>query len=369
MINYILLFAILYHYFFFPIIIFIISIFFRQKHSKEEQKKFVSIIITVFNEEKNIQLFFENIKKTKYDNELLEIIIYDDNSSDDTVKIINDNKQYFNIELIEGKERKGKTYGQNQAVRFSKGDILIFTDAGVCFEENTIQEMVNSFSNEKIGCVAGEFNYKSEDNKNLEGFYVKYENKIKKMESNLGLLIGAFGPLYGVRKENYIELPDYYVSDLMQPLEIIKSGYDVILSASSKAYKILNRPQNQEYLRKRRIVTRSMNSIRNYFSFNLLIKKPLFSFLLFSHKILRWIIPILAMILFFTSLLSNRALFILQIMFYLIGAIGFLNEKYKLKLPFVNIIFYFILTNYGVLTAFIDLLFGKTYTFWQSGKK
>ena len=77
------------------IIFFFIGLFiYREKRISE--KKFVSVVIPTLNEENNIKNIISDLKKQSYPTNLFEIIIIDDNSKDNTVKIIRSYQQDMN---------------------------------------------------------------------------------------------------------------------------------------------------------------------------------------------------------------------------------------------------------------------------------
>jgi len=332
----------------------------------------VSVIFTAYNEEKYIEARLNNLLKMDYPFDKYEIIVYSDASDDNTNNIIeNYEKKFSNIKKLISNERRGKTFGQNESFKLSTGEIIIFTDTKALFEVNTIKNLVKAFfKDNNVACVAGKFNYKSEDNVNMEGLYVKYENKIKEMESRCGLLIGAFGPIYAIRRENYRKLDVDDVSDFITPLDVIVQGKYSILEPSAIGFTFLNRHQNMEFFRKRRIVARSVDSTKRHFLEYLKTKNMLFLFLLFSHKILRWCVPFLAILIFTLSLLTlDIILLFLQCGFYGMVLLGFMvNIILNKKIKVLNVFYHFFITNLGVFLGVMDSFFGKKYSFWDPGK-
>lgn len=126
----------------------------------------VSIIVACRNEENNIKICIENLTNQQYPQELYEIILVDDSSSDNTLAIIKQaaakNNRIRHIELFKLK-LLGKKNALNEAIKTAKGELIITTDADcfmgemwlneiVCFYEKTGAKMIVSpvmFSNEK----------------------------------------------------------------------------------------------------------------------------------------------------------------------------------------------------------------------------
>src|SRR5438309_849370 len=114
-----------------------IAILFLRKKAIPALKKFtptmpVSIIIAARNEEQNIVKCLQSISTQEFSKELLQIIVVDDNSSDDTgplaKKFLEENfNQYILISL--SKDEKGKKMAIQKGIEQSTGSIIITRDA------------------------------------------------------------------------------------------------------------------------------------------------------------------------------------------------------------------------------------------------
>jgi len=108
----------------------------------------LSIILPVYNEEQNIGngtigkvLSF---LKNKYD---YELVIVDDGSSDNTVRLIKEEYGSNNkIRLIE-KNHEGKAYSIIRGIKESKGDIIFFTDFDLATPIQELDKLVKEVKN------------------------------------------------------------------------------------------------------------------------------------------------------------------------------------------------------------------------------
>lgn len=102
----------------------------------------ISVVIPVFNEEKNIRDTLNSI----YNNSMLpfEIIVADGGSSDLTVDIIRN--EYQNVIILNNK-KKTAAAGRNLGIKKAKGNIVAFTDGDCLVDKNWI-ESINSFFEE-----------------------------------------------------------------------------------------------------------------------------------------------------------------------------------------------------------------------------
>jgi len=283
------------------------------KNSKNYFPK-VSLIISTYNEEKVIAEKLENCFELDYND--IEIIVADDGSIDKTVEVVKNVKDVILLPL----SHRGKTAIQNEAVKEANGEIIVFSDANSMYEESAIKQLIQWFNDSRVGVVCGELTYKTNTSK--EYSYWSYEKFLKTLESKQGKLIGANGSIYAVRKSCYIDLDETAISDFTEPLQIYSTGYDVIYEP--KAVALEDEPIST-FQRKRRIILRSLNSLKfNKSLFNLRYKRNLFWGLLL-HKVLRWNLPVILFAILITNalLITTSKLFIVifvaQTIFYGLG--------------------------------------------------
>lgn len=110
----------------------------------------LSVIIPCFNEEEYIGRTIDSVKAQRYHGEY-EIIVVDNDSTDDTVRIIMDK----GISLVRAK-RRGPAPVKNEGIKKAKGDIIVFIDGDCIAAKDWLSKMVSGFEDPGIGCVAGE---------------------------------------------------------------------------------------------------------------------------------------------------------------------------------------------------------------------
>ncbi|MCD8072823.1 MAG: glycosyltransferase family 2 protein [Alistipes sp.] len=113
----------------------------------------VSVLIPARNEEENLVTLFSNFEHWR--NEICEVIVYDDQSSDDTYRIV---RRYSTadpkIRVIKGCDVPADWYGKNYAcARLSSeasGRFLLFVDADVRLEKGSIAKAVYFMDNNSL---------------------------------------------------------------------------------------------------------------------------------------------------------------------------------------------------------------------------
>lgn len=186
----------------------------------------ISMIIPAYNEARDIGKKIENTLSLDYPKDKMEVLVGCDGSTDETKEIVEKYAEQ-GVQLIDFNTNQGKTAVQNDLVKISKGEILVFTDAASFLHPNALKALVRNFADERVGCVGGrmEFvNTSSNITTQSQGIYWRYESKMRELESNLGRLIGVDGPLYAIRRDCYVPLRNHIISDLITPLLVIAQG-------------------------------------------------------------------------------------------------------------------------------------------------
>lgn len=366
-------------YLIYPFSLWIFSII-RSK-SKIDKTNFlpsVSILISVYNEDKVIAYRIENIKNLQYDFGKLELIIGSDCSSDKTNEIIQQkSEKYCWIKPKIFTVRRGKANVLNDLVDIAENQILVFTDANTRFEKDALLKLVSDFSDVKVGGVCGRLELEEPkdnfDKINKEKLYWQYETHLKKMEGRLGILIAANGGIYAIRRELFTKFPAHeaITDDLYQTFAVLNQGYEFLYQYDSVAKEEVSKEFISEFRRKVRFAATNFQTLK-FFKSLLFQNKLLISYSLWSHKIIRWFVPLMLMLLLATNfLLINYSLFfritfIIQASFYGFAFFGYLLNLVKVNIPFFNVIYYYVLTNFALLIGLFKFLLKKHAYIWDS---
>ncbi len=358
----------------YPVLITVLSWFSKKTITKKEITPRVTLIIAAYNEEKNIESKIKNSILLDYPKDELEIIVVSDGSNDETNNIIT-RYQIQGIKPLIIRERVGKTEAQNIAAGEARGEILLFSDATTIFELDVVRKIVRNFADPSIGCVTGKVQFSEVLSANIAGglnIYAKYQRFIRQKQ-NYSSLIVATGCIYAIRKELFEPIEKGLVNDLVIPLKILEKGFKV--AYEPEALVLVNRPMGfrDEFKRRTRIVLQgiraiwSMRRLLNPFRYN-------FALSIISYRVLRWVLPILLIVLFAANLPLIKVpiyhfIFLFQIIFYCFAAVGFLLESIGCKSKFFNAPFLFCLMNAAALTAVWKLLKGEKGITWEPMRK
>ena len=142
-----------------------ILIYFLPKRKQKKTKYFpkLSIILPAHNEEDVIEETIKSIVHANYPNEK-EIILVNDGSTDDTKKIVKKITKEFSQVRLFNLKHQGKAASLNFGAKNAKFNILVLLDADSILGKNSLKELVQPLSNEKVAAVSGVIRAKSSKN-------------------------------------------------------------------------------------------------------------------------------------------------------------------------------------------------------------
>ena len=121
--------------------------------------KKLSILIPVYNEENTILKILQRIKECKINDCDFEIIVVNDGSTDNTLKIIKENSNLFNHLLTFDKNR-GKGFAVREGLKITTGDYIIFQDADLEYDPKDFIKFTNLINKFPVDVIIGSrFNY------------------------------------------------------------------------------------------------------------------------------------------------------------------------------------------------------------------
>jgi cellulose synthase/poly-beta-1,6-N-acetylglucosamine synthase-like glycosyltransferase len=327
-----------------------------------------SLIIPAYNEEAHLRQKIRNLREVDYPAEKLEVLIVSDGSSDRTVDILKAVPDP-GIEKIFLPVRKGKSNALNEAVSRSRNDILIFSDASTLFAPDAAKNLVRHFSDPRVGAVCGALQFQgSEESRQTEGVYWKYESMLRLMETRLGATLTASGAIYALRRECYPKLSaDTLIEDFVIPMNARRLGYRVLYDPEAVATEFSASTVGGEFTRRVRLAAGSFKALGQLIR----TRQSAFTFWAFlSHKFLRWVVPFLLIAAFLSNIFlvessPYRLLLGSQVIFYVWAAVGFMLRRRPGRIPFARMGYFVVAMNLAYLLGFIRYVSGRGEATWQ----
>jgi len=287
----------------------------------------VSLVIAAYREEKVIAERLQNALAMDYPADKVEILIGVDGDLDSTGTIVAsfDDPR---VRLLQYPERRGKASVLNDSIPQANGDIVLLSDANTFWDTDAIKQLVRHFGDERVGGVCGRLILTDgETGKNVDGYYWRYENWVKNKEGEIGALLGANGAIYAIRKALYEPIPPHtIVDDFLIGMRIHRSRKKFLYDKTAVAREETAPSIHDEFRRRTRIGAGNFQSLC-WLSRLLLPDFGTVSWAFWSHKVLRWLCPLLMVVAFATSaVLADqpvyRGLMIAQGLFYAAAIVG-----------------------------------------------
>lgn len=114
----------------------------------------VSVVVACRNEEKTLPLLLEALSHQDYHSDLFEVIIVDDNSSDNTSGIISEFRHIKKLKLVKN-EGTGKKMAVRSGLKASGGELILTTDADCLMGSEWISSMVSFYEENKADMIIG----------------------------------------------------------------------------------------------------------------------------------------------------------------------------------------------------------------------
>lgn len=372
-------FIIIYTYFLFPALLGLFAHFFSVKTERKQEHGVpdLSIIVVVRNGESYITDKIMNCLSLDHPNEHLFLHILSDGSTDRTTELVKPFLDADNIKLHHFDEHIGKNAAINSILHKCSGDILLLTDVSAMVEPDAVKKLWTWFADENVGGVCGTkvFHQSNSNLNESQKAYLSYEDFLRMCESRLSSIASNEGFLYAVRRELMHPIPPGVTDDLFTAMSIVQQHRRFLYDPQVRAVLPLRaKTPGDELRRRRRIVC---CSLRGIFKMRVLLnpfKYPVYSWILFSHKFLRRIMPFFLLAVFAINILLMPRNFIFfatgicQIFGYLLFAAMSLFDKHFTPARMGRAVrgwHYFCLGNVGTFLGLVDLLKGKKYTRWE----
>lgn len=358
------------------LILFLSKIFGKQIKSDGSYKPDISIIIAAHNEEDFIKDAIDSIYNSNYDSAKISVFVGSDGSTDKTVEILNELKEKYSSIYIYEFDRAGKNNVLNNLVPKTNTELVFFLDADLRLQSDSLDRSIELMADSDVGAVLSSLRIIDDtdaDNTGSSGetIYQKYESMIRKNESAIKSTVNNLGTLYGIKRDVYSPLPnDLICDDFYNLLHTVISQKRVVFNNDSQVNEVRKKSLSGELTRRVRLVGGGLATLWTCKK----ILNPKYgwpSFFIFSHKLLRWMSPLILIIMLAGTILLDvnsllwKPFMIGQGALYLLALIGWIGEKIKINIKILRIPLFFVSMNYGFLMGIIQFLSGKQNARWE----
>ena len=340
----------------------------------------MTLMICAYNEEDVVAEKMLNTRALDYPKDKLRIMWVTDGSNDRTNELL---AAYPEVDVVFSPERRGKTAALKHGLRELQTRYVAFTDANTMINPEALREIARLFMDPAIGCVSGEKRVAARKEGEMaaegEGLYWKYESTLKRWDSELYSAMGAAGELYAIDPALARDVPDEaLLDDFMMSMYIVDEGRRIAYTPDAYAREYGSANIYEESKRKRRIAAGGLQSIWWLRRMLNPFRQPLVAFQFISHRVLRWSITPVAMILLLLAnialVLSGAGLFyqvilVLQVLFYLMALCGWLQSRVGRKNKLLYTAYYFMFMNFNVFRGMAYLKSHSKSGTWEKAKR
>lgn len=355
----------------------------KKLKSSIEYEPEVTLFIAAYNEKDFVDAKINNSRELDYPSAKLHQVWVTDGSDDGTPELL---KNYADVEVHHLPQRSGKIGAMNRGMKLVTTPVVVFCDANTMLGKESIRRIVNLFSDPKVGCVSGEKRIFGKDKDAAagagEGLYWKYESMLKKWDAELYSVVGAAGELFAIRTELFQEVEkDTLLDDFIISLRVAQKGFTIQYDPEAYAIETASANVKEELKRKVRISAGGIQSVIRLSSLLNIFKYGTLSFQYISHRVLRWTLAPLSLLLMIPAGLILAIdeglfdlgfyciLFGLQILFYSAALLGWYLENRSIKVKLLFVPYYFFIMNLSVFLGFKRYIKGSQSVNWERAKR
>ena len=352
----------------------------RPELPPDEELPEVTLMICAYNEEDIVSMKMENTRQLNYPEGKLKVLWVTDGSTDSTNERL---KAYRDVQVVFSPERGGKTAALNHGIGHVGTPLVVMTDANTLLNADCIRQVVRSFLNPKVGCVAGEKRVmarrKGEAVAEGEGLYWKYESTLKRLDSELYSAMGAAGELCAIRTPLYRQMPhNTLLDDFVLSMLIVDDGYLIDYNPEAYAMEYGSASMQEESKRKRRIAAGGLQSTWRLRRMLNPFRRPLVAFQLLSHRVLRWtvtpfalvaLVPLNVLLVLLGGGWLYTVLLLMQALFYAAAFAGWMMERTGRKNKLLYVPYYFLFMNLNVFKGIAYLQTHHKGGTWEKAKR
>ena len=338
----------------------------------------VSVSLPAYNEEHQIAETLESLLSLDYPRDRLQILVVSDASTDRTDDIV---RAYGDrgVELLRLPERRGKGAAETAATPHLTGDIVVNTDASIRIVPDTLKLLIRHFSDRDVGLASGRDISVApgvENGNEGESRYVGYEMAIRDLETRVGSIVGASGCFYAIRHHLHrIPLPVSLSRDFAAALHCRERGYRAVSVPEAACYVPRVASLRREYGRKVRTITRGLQTLLHKRNLMNPFRYGLFAWMLFSHKVCRWLAPwvavtaLVGLALMAPGIPWARGALLVTVAGILLGSIGWLASERRGLPWFLGLPAFGLLGNVAAMHALLRVMRGKRYALWDPTRR
>jgi len=272
----------------YPLSLMLVRRFCHPKREVGKEPESFAVVCCMLNERSVVDAKIRNMHEIAKRLEPCQLLLHSDGSTDGTNDVLLANKDTITVSI--SPIRQGKSVGMNTLLSMTEAEIAIFTDANVIIDPNGVASVKKAFLDPTVGCVIGYLQYVNADESTTAmtgSLYWRFEEWLKKLESDTGCVMGADGSIFAIRRGLFQKVPPDIIDDFFTSMSIVCRGSRIVANRELVAYERAEATRSDETRRKVRIACRAFNCHRLLWP--QIVRLPALRIYQYvSHKLIRW---------------------------------------------------------------------------------
>lgn len=276
----------------FPLLLLLQSRLARRPVARAPNELGVSLIVPVRDGEDSLARKIEDCLAQDLAPERLELLIASDGSQDRTVEIARSFGERVSVLDL---PRRGKAFALDDAAARASREILAFTDVNLLLAPDALRLLLENFSDREVGGACArqvvEAGAGADGAGRGEGWYWRFDQWLKRLESETGSVFASDGALHAIRRELHRPIGDpAQADDMALSMRVVTQGRRLVWDERAVARETRPARMRAGFARKARVAAHSLRAIAK-------LGPPAWaqggwSLRLLSHKLLRHLVPV-----------------------------------------------------------------------------
>jgi biofilm PGA synthesis N-glycosyltransferase PgaC len=349
-----------------------VALFRRRLVKQADITPSMSLLIAARNEEAVIATKLENTLALDYPPDRLEVFVVSDASTDRTDEIVGAFAGR-GVLLNRVPDGQGKVNALNATVPVTTGDVLVFSDADSNYAPDALRKLARNLADPSVGAVTGEERrVAAASGEGLgEGLYARLDNRIKRLEGQVGSMVMVNGGFFAIRRELYPFLEPHLIHDSIVPCLLRLQGYRTAYEPDATSVETYPLDAAGDFRRRVRTVLQAFYSYLAVPAALNPFRTGWYAFALFSHRFTRWfVVPWLAVALAANLALAGEGplylgLLAAQLLCYGLASTGWLLDRAGKRVRLFYFPYYFVYIHLAAFVAVVQAMLGKRVATWK----
>jgi len=261
----------------------------------------ITLVIPAYRESGVLAAKLENTAELDYPEDRLEVLVVTDEADAETDALL---ARHPRVRHLRRPERRGKSAALNGAMKDVRTPWTVITDANAMLAPESLRALASHFGDAAVGAVSGEKRV-LDTGTSGEGLYWRYESFLKRRDARAKTVVGAAGELLAFRTVLWSGIEDDTIlDDFVFSMRIAIGGHVVGYEPRALATEPAPASPGEAWERRVRNAAGGWQAMCRLPGAWNPLRQPLLFFLFVSHRVLRWTLAPVALLIAAVSLIA-----------------------------------------------------------------